>query len=108
MAEARSAFTTRRGGCCAIRPVAGSDAVHENSLRFRGGLIVGEVRTDSPADRAGVQRGDILVGLHKFEMLNSDNVHYVLNQPELTGAQPLKFFVLRNSQLQDGKFQMGE
>ncbi|MHB1424231.1 MAG: S1C family serine protease [Gemmataceae bacterium] len=91
-----------------IRPVAGSDALRENSRRFRGGLMVAEVRADSPADRAGVQRGDILVGLHEFEMLSNDNVHYVLNQPEIAGAQPLKFFVLRDSRLQHGKLQIDE
>jgi serine protease Do len=85
-----------------IRPVGG------NSPQFRGGLAILEVRPDSPAHRSGVQRGDILVGLDKFEMLSNDNVHYVLNQNEASGLQPLKFYVLRNNQLQDGKFQIGE
>jgi serine protease Do len=90
-----------------LRPV-GSEVVKRSMPQFRGGLLVVEVRSDSPAERSGVQRGDILVGLHKFEMLSNENVYYVLNQPEAAGTQPLKFYVLRNNQLQDGKFQMGD
>jgi len=97
-------------GADAVRmpSVAGSDGVLTSSPKFRGGLMVLEVRPDSPSHRSGVQRGDILVGLDKFEMLSNDNVHYVLNQNEAPGPQPLKFYVLRNNQLQDGKFQVGE
>lgn len=91
-----------------IRPVVGADTVRTSSPQFRGGLMIAEVRPDSPADRAGVQRGDILVGLHKFEMLSNENVQYVLNQSEAIGFQPLKFYVLRNNQLQDGKFHFGD
>jgi serine protease Do len=95
-----------------LRPV-GSDAVRirpvgGTSPQFRGGLVVVEVRPDSPAQRSGMQPGDILVGLDKFEMLSNDNVQYVLNQNEASGPQPLKFYVLRNNQLQDGQFPIGE
>ena len=97
-----------------LRPV-GADTVkrampqvERATPQFRGGLIVTEVRSDSPAEHSGVQRGDILVGLHKFEMLSNENVQYVLNQTEAAGWQPLKFYVLRNNQLQDGKFQLGD
>jgi serine protease Do len=90
-----------------LRPVGG-DVVKRSMPQFRGGLVVVEVRPDSPADRSGLQRGDILVGLHKFEMLSNENVYYVLNQPDAAGSQPLKFYVLRNNQLQDGKFQIGD
>jgi serine protease Do len=91
-----------------IFPVAGTDAARSNSPQFRGGLAVVEVRPGSPAQRSGVQRGDILVGLDKYEMLSNDNVQYVLNQGETASLQALKFYVLRNNQLQDGKFQIGE
>jgi serine protease Do len=90
-----------------LRPV-GAEVVQRIMPHFHGGLMITEVRMDSPAERAGVQRGDILVGLHKFEMLSNENVHYVLNQPDLVGVQPLKFYVLRNNQLKDGKFRIGD
>jgi serine protease Do len=90
-----------------LHPV-GADAVNRSHPQFRGGLTVTEVRRGSPADRAGVQEGDVLVGLHKYEMLNREHVHFVLNQPDLATFQPLKFFVLRSGQLQGGKFQLSE
>jgi serine protease Do len=90
-----------------LRPV-GAELVRRTMPQFRGGLMVTEVRPDSPAERSGLQRGDILVGLHKFEMLSNENVQYVLNQSETAGFQPLKFYVLRNNQLQDGKFRLGD
>jgi serine protease Do len=90
-----------------LRPV-GAEVVQRIMPHFHGGLMITEVRMDSPAERAGVQRGDILVGLHKFEMLSNENVQYVLNQPDLAGLQPLKFYVLRNNQLKDGKFRIGD
>jgi serine protease Do len=91
-----------------IFPAAGTDSPRSNAPQFRGGLMITEVRPGGAAQRSGVQRGDILVGLDKFEMLSSDNVQYVLNQSETASSQTLKFYVLRNNQLQDGKFQIGE
>jgi serine protease Do len=90
-----------------LRPV-GAEAVNRSYPQFRGGLSVAEVRSDSPADRAGVQRGDILVGLHKFEMLTSEHVQFVLNHPDRATFNPLKFYVLRSGQLQGGKLQLSD
>jgi serine protease Do len=69
---------------------------------------VTEVRPDSVAQRAGIHVGDILVGLHKFEMLSTDHVQFVLNHPDAATFRPLKFYVLRGTQLQAGTFQLGE
>jgi serine protease Do len=90
-----------------LRPV-GADTVKRNYPQFRGGLIVTDIRPDSPAERSGVQRGDVLVGLYKFEMLSSDHVQYVLEHVDASTLSALKFYVLRGNQLQDGKFQVGE
>jgi serine protease Do len=90
-----------------VRPV-GAEAVNRSYPQFRGGLAITDVRPDSPADRAGVQRGDILVGLHKFEMLSNDHIQYVINHPDVTPTQPMKFYVLRSGQLQGGKVQLSE
>jgi serine protease Do len=90
-----------------LRPV-GSEVVQRIMPHFHGGLMITEVRPDSPADHSRVQRGDILVGLHKFEMLSNENVQYVLKQPEVAEAHPLKFYILRNNQLKDGTFHIGD
>jgi len=84
-------------------------AVTEFTLyEVEAAVKVTEVVPDSPADRAGIHVGDILVGLHKFEMLSADHVRFVLNHPDAASFQPLKFYVLRGSQLQSGKFNLGE
>ncbi len=64
--------------------------------RYRGGLRVLEVRSGSPAARNGIRRGDLLVGLHVWEMINRDNVDYVLDHPKLKTFNPLKFYIIRN------------
>ena len=61
-----------------------------------------DVRPDGPAGKAGIQRGDILVGLHQWEMLTQDNVLFVLNHPDLATFNPLQFYILRNGQVHRG------
>ncbi len=90
-----------------LRPV-GAEAVKRAMPQFRGGMVVMEIRSESPAERSGLQRGDILVGLQRFEMLSNENVHYVLSHTESGAGQGVKFYVIRNNQLQDGNFQLGE
>ncbi len=63
---------------------------------YTGGLSVLAVRPDSPAARQGVRQGDILVGMHKWRMAELDDVAYVLNRPDFSELQPLRFRILRN------------
>jgi serine protease Do len=73
-----------------------ADAVARTHPQLHGGLLVSEVRTDSPAARAGIQKGDIIIGLHQWEMLTVENVLFVLTHPELTTFNPVRYYVLRN------------
>ena len=66
--------------------------------RYRGGMQVVSVRPDSPAAANGIKRGDILVGLHVWETVNSENLAYVVEHPQLKTFSPLKFFILRNGE----------
>ena len=67
-----------------------------------------EVRPDGPASKAGIQRGDVLVGLHQWEMLTPDNVLYVLNNPDLATFNPMRFYVLRAGKVHPGTVQTAE
>jgi serine protease Do len=80
----------------------GADSVSASHPQLRGGLVILEVREGSAADRGGIRRGDILVGLHQWEMLNIDNVFYVLNHPDLATFSPVKFYILRGDQVNRG------
>lgn len=65
--------------------------------RYRGGLKIVAVRDGSPAADNGLRRGDILVGMHKWETISEDNVAYILNSAEFKATQPFKFYILRGS-----------
>ncbi len=66
--------------------------------RYRGGLSVVAVRPDSPAAKQGIRRGDVLVGMHIWETVSLENVEYVLNRPDFTEFEPVKFYILRGSE----------
>ena len=61
-----------------------------------------DVAVGSVAATAGIQKGDVLVGLHLWETLNLDNVTFVLNHKDLSTFLPLKYFVARDGKLKDG------
>jgi serine protease Do len=69
---------------------------------LRGGLLLTEVNPDSPAARAGFVKGDILIGLHQWETISSDNVSFVLNHPDLVSFSPVRYFLIRAGELHRG------
>jgi serine protease Do len=79
-----------------------ADAVAKVNRELRGGMLVTEVNTDSPAARAGFRRGDILIGLHTWETISSDNLSFVVNHPDVGSFSPVKYFLIRGGQLQKG------
>ena len=70
-------------------------AVQKLQSRYRGGLLVQEVRDDGPAAEQGIRKGDILVGLHVWETIAPDNIAYILEKAEQEHLNPIKFYVLR-------------
>jgi len=74
--------------------------------RYRGGMKVLDVRTDSPAARNGIRKGDILVGLSKWETVSNENVTWILNQSLPTGQDSLKFYLIRGSETLYGHLQV--
>jgi len=75
---------------------------------LHGGLAVNEVTSDGPAGKAGIQRGDILVGLHQWETITLDNVAFVLTHPDLASFSPLRFYIVRAGQVHRGWLQSVE
>jgi serine protease Do len=72
---------------------------------LHGGLAVVEVNADGPAGKAGIQRGDILVGLHQWETVTLENVSFVLTHPDLASFNPLRFYIVRSGQVHRGWLQ---
>jgi len=78
------------------------EQVTRSHPQLHGGLLITDVRPESVASRAGFQRGDVLVGLHQWEMLSMDNIQFVLNHPDLASFSPVRFFLLRDGQIRRG------
>jgi serine protease Do len=90
-----------------LQPVT-AELVAQSNQQLHGGLLVVEVRADGAAGKAGIQRGDILVGLHQWEMLTPDNVVFVLTHPDLASFNPLRFYIVRSGQVHRGWLQQVE
>ncbi len=80
-----------------LKPVP-SNQIGANQSRYRGGLMVTNVRPGSPAADQGIKTGDILVGMHVWETVTMDNISYVLNHRSRDEFQPLKFYIVRGKQ----------
>lgn len=84
------------------------DQVTKTNGQLHGGLKIEDIRPDSVASKGGLQKGDILVGLHQWEMLTIDNVLFVLNHPDLASFNPLRFYIIRAGQVHRGWLQTAE
>jgi serine protease Do len=92
-----------------LEPLAGAAEVTRSHPKLKGGVYIAEVRENGPASRAGIRRGDVLIGLglgaserHQWEMLQPENVHYVLTHPDWAASSPLQFYILRGGQIHRG------
>jgi serine protease Do len=83
--------------------VARTDAIAQANRQLHGGLEVTAISAAGPAAKAGLRKGDILVGLHSWETVSTDNVTYVLNHRDLASFNPVPFFILREGQVQRGQ-----
>jgi serine protease Do len=90
-----------------LTPIAATEFKQYQS-RYRGGLMIGEVRPASPAARQGLRHGDVLVGMHIWETVNIDNVNYILNRPDFTDLDPVKFYILRGTETLYGHFTVAQ
>ncbi len=81
-----------------LRAVPGDEFKQKFHTRYRGGLVVVDVRPNSPAAEQGIRSGDVLVGMHIWETFSLDNVAYILKRPDFTSIAPVKFFILRGNE----------
>jgi serine protease Do len=80
----------------------------KSSRPLHGGLLVTEVRADGVAGKAGIQKGDVLIGLHQWETVSLDNVVFVVTHRDLASFNPLCFYIVRSGQIHRGWFQQVE
>lgn len=82
------------------------------SNSFRGGLYVQEVLPGSPASRAAIQKGDILVGMNigkrDWETIQPDNILFILDQLQGSQAQALQYYLVRRNEFVQGFLNLAE
>jgi serine protease Do len=83
-----------------VYPV-GAAAVARADRQLRGGLLVQEVAAGSAAAKAGLQPGDILIGLHTWEAISPDNVAFVLAHKDLAAFTPVKGYFVRDGRIRE-------
>jgi len=83
-----------------VQPVA-ADSVTGIDRQLRGGLTVLDVATGGPAAKAGLQRGDVLIGLHQWESIDLTNVMFVLNHKDLATFSPFKVYFAREGRVRE-------
>ncbi len=82
--------------------VAGQDVpLHRRLVRFynlpvESGILVAAVERDSPAQRAGLQEGDVIVGYGDQPLASIDDLHKLLTEERVAVRAPLT--VLRRSE----------
>jgi serine protease Do len=81
------------------------ELITRNHRQLHGGLAVLDVNPEGAAGKAGIQRGDILVGLHQWETVTMENVTFVLTRTDLASFNPLRFFIIRAGQIHRGWLQ---
>lgn len=90
-----------------LEPIPDGQFHDLHKTRYRGGLRVTAVRSDSPAAEQGIRNGDVLVGMHIWETVSMENVNYILSRPELTGDARVKFYILRGNETLYGYLSLG-
>ena len=94
-----------------VDPVS-KEYVSAVSAKFRGGLYVHSVTPGSPAARASIQKGDILVGLNdgtqEWETIRPDNVLFILKKAKTDRAQNLLYYLVRRNEFVQGNLSLAD
>ncbi len=81
-----------------LRTMPAAEFKQKFRTAYHGGLVVVDVRPNSPAAEQGIRSGDVLVGMHIWETVSLDNVAYILKRPDFNSITPVKFFILRGNE----------
>lgn len=79
----------------------GKDIVSRVDPQLRGGMLVTEVGLGSAAAKAGLVKGDVVIGFHLWEALNLDNVLFVLNHKDAATFNPMKTYFVRDGRMRE-------
>ncbi len=60
----------------------------------------------SKAERHGIRKGDLLLGLDRFETLNDRNLTYILQDSRLAKMKKLEFQIFRDGKALEGQIDL--
>jgi serine protease Do len=86
----------------------GANLVQNVDKQLRGGMWVNDLSPTGPAAKAGIQKGDILLGLHQWEMLSLDNVQFVITHKDLATFSPLRAIFIRDGKIREAQISVAE
>jgi serine protease Do len=86
---------------------ADSAKVRTVDATYKGGLKVVSVRSNSPADKAQISPGDILVGLMEWQTPNWDDLAWILKSNEFASSRSYKFHIMRGKEVFWGTMEAG-
>ena len=66
---------------------------------FEGGFRIADVRPGGPAAVAGLDRGDVVVGLHGYSTTKTADIAFILNELGARHAEPVKVDILRDGHM---------
>lgn len=66
---------------------------------YQGGMLVVSVRSGSPAEKAPIQRGDVLVGLLGWQTTSWNDLTFIMNSDEMSSQGNPEFRIIRNNKL---------
>jgi serine protease Do len=62
---------------------------------YKGGLRINEVRPGSPADRARLAAGDIIVGVMEWQTPKMESLAWILNSASFKQTESAKYYLIR-------------
>jgi len=74
---------------------------------YQGGMIVVGVRPGSPAHKAPIQKGDILVGLLGWQTTSWNDLSFIMNSEELKSQPSPEFRIMRNNKVFWSNLELG-
>lgn len=75
---------------------------------FKGGLLVTSLRPDSPAERNGIQAGDVLVSIHAWRTASLGELGLIARHRELQNLKEAKFHIVRQNRAFVGQLPVAE
>lgn len=73
---------------------------------YGAGLQITATRSGSQADRQGIQKGDILLGIRDWQTSSLSDLDYILRSDDIRSGNQSRFFIIRSNKTMIGYLQM--